>query len=227
MHRGYIKLWRKIRDNPRLHDPDYMAVWAWCLLEATYSPRKSMFGGKEIELKPGQFTTGRRQFSELCGVQESKLERIFICFVNNLQIEQQTSNTNRLISIINWKEYQDIEQQMNNKRTTDEQQVNTPKEVKKVKNKTYTAEFETFWSAYPKKESKATAAISFNKIPPDTLPAIIAALSWQCKLDQWKKDGGQFIPMPATYLNQRRWEDIPNNQALPKRESILSGVSRE
>lgn len=133
MHRGYIKLWRKIRDNPRLHDPDYLSVWIWCLLEATYSERKSILGGKEIDLKPGQFTTGRRQFSELCGVQESKLERILTCFVNIGQIEQQSTNTNRLISITNWKEYQDNEQQMNNKRTTDEQQVNTPKEGKKDK----------------------------------------------------------------------------------------------
>lgn len=133
MHRGYIKLWRKMRDNPRLHDPDYLSVWIWCLLEATYSERKSILGGKEIDLKPGQFTTGRRQFSELCGVQESKLERILTCFVNIGQIEQQTTSTNRLISISNWKDYQENEQQVNNKRTTDEQQVNTPKELKKEK----------------------------------------------------------------------------------------------
>lgn len=117
-----------------MHDPDYMAAWAWCLIEATYCSKKSIFGGKEIELQPGQFTTGRRQFSQLSGIQESKLERIFICFVNNGQIEQQTSNINRLITICNWKEYQEVEQQMNNKRTTDEQQVNTPKEVKNKKN---------------------------------------------------------------------------------------------
>jgi hypothetical protein len=24
---------------------------------------------------------------------------------------------------------------------------------------------------------------------------------------QWTKDNGQFIPMPATWLNGRRWED--------------------
>jgi hypothetical protein len=133
MHRGYIKLWRKIRDNPRLHDPDYLSVWIWCLLEATYSDRKSILGGKEINLKPGQFTTGRRQFSELCGVQESKLERILTCFVNIHQIEQQTTNTNRLISICNWGDYQENKQQVNNNRTTNEQQVNTPKECKKEK----------------------------------------------------------------------------------------------
>ena len=24
---------------------------------------------------------------------------------------------------------------------------------------------------------------------------------------EWSKEGGQFIPYPATFLNQRRWED--------------------
>lgn len=47
------------------------------------------------------------------------------------QIEQQTSTKNRLITIINWNEYQQseqqIEQQVNSNRTTSEQQVNTNK----------------------------------------------------------------------------------------------------
>ncbi len=25
--------------------------------------------------------------------------------------------------------------------------------------------------------------------------------------DQWQKEGGQYIPNPATWLNQNRWED--------------------
>ena len=54
------------------------------------------------------------------------------------QIEQQTSNENRLITILNWDDYQKsellIEQQVNNERTTSEQQVNTNKNVKNVRN---------------------------------------------------------------------------------------------
>ena len=30
---------------------------------------------------------------------------------------------------------------------------------------------------------------------------------------QWQKDGGQFIPHPATWLNQERWEDEINDNA--------------
>lgn len=36
---------------------------------------------------------------------------------------------------------------------------------------------------------------------------ILAALRWQALSEQWQRDGGQFIPHPATYLNQGRWKD--------------------
>ena len=53
------------------------------------------------------------------------------------QIEQRKSNANRLISIANWIDYQDgeqqIEQQLNNDRTTTEQQLNTLQECKERK----------------------------------------------------------------------------------------------
>ena len=36
---------------------------------------------------------------------------------------------------------------------------------------------------------------------------MLSAIDTQKKSDQWKKDNGQFIPNPTTWLNQRRWED--------------------
>jgi hypothetical protein len=69
--------------------------------------------------------------------------------------------------------------------------------------------FETFWKAYPRKQGKGSCVKIWSrmKAPADTLQKILAALVWQRTSDQWTKDGGQFIPMPATYLNQARWLD--------------------
>lgn len=66
--------------------------------------------------------------------------------------------------------------------------------------------FETFWSAYPRKEGKQKARQAFDKVnvPVETL---LAAIESQKKSPQWTKDGGQFIPHPATWLNGKRWED--------------------
>lgn len=36
---------------------------------------------------------------------------------------------------------------------------------------------------------------------------MLAALERQGKSDQWRRDGGQYIPHAATWLNGRRWED--------------------
>ena len=36
---------------------------------------------------------------------------------------------------------------------------------------------------------------------------MIKAINNQRNTEKWMKDKGQFIPMPFTWLNQRRWED--------------------
>ena len=69
--------------------------------------------------------------------------------------------------------------------------------------------FERFWTAYPRKVAKQTAMRAFEKIDPDEamLETMIAAVGKWKMTDQWNEAGGQFIPHPATWLNQRRWED--------------------
>lgn len=66
--------------------------------------------------------------------------------------------------------------------------------------------FAEFWDAYPKKVGKGAAEKAWAKCRPD-LTAVLAAVGFQSASEQWRKDGGQFIPNPATWLNQRRWED--------------------
>ena len=36
---------------------------------------------------------------------------------------------------------------------------------------------------------------------------MLSAIAKHKNTDQWKKDNGQFIPNPASWLNARRWED--------------------
>lgn len=71
--------------------------------------------------------------------------------------------------------------------------------------------FDRFWGEYPRKEAKPKARIAFEKIDPDetTLQAMLEAIQKWKDSAQWKEDGGKYIPHPATWLNQRRWEDEP------------------
>ena len=68
------------------------------------------------------------------------------------------------------------------------------------------AEFEKFWSVYPRKEGEQKARAAFEKVTV-SLDILLSALESQKKSSQWTKDNGQFIPHAATWLNGKRWED--------------------
>ncbi len=70
-------------------------------------------------------------------------------------------------------------------------------------------DFDIFWKAYPKKKSKDAAQRRWDSIKPDAelLQTMLAAIEQQKKSEDWRKDGGQFIPYPATWLNAGSWKD--------------------
>lgn len=71
------------------------------------------------------------------------------------------------------------------------------------------ARFDAFWTEYPKRVGKGAAVKAWSKVNPDDglFRKILAAVQAQKTWEQWTKDGGQYIPNPATWLNQGRWDD--------------------
>ncbi len=69
--------------------------------------------------------------------------------------------------------------------------------------------FNAFWTAYPRKVAKQNAMKAWQKLnPAQPLQAIILqAVESQKASGQWQREGGQFIPYPATWLNGQRFED--------------------
>jgi hypothetical protein len=80
--------------------------------------------------------------------------------------------------------------------------------------------FEVFWKSYPRKIGKKAAEKAWARAKDKpALEVILAAVKAQAASDQWLKDGGQFIPHPATWLNQGRWSDeppAPQPQGVPR-----------
>ena len=95
---------------------------------------------------------------------------------------------------------------------------------KKVSKETYAGAFEVFWTAYPRHTDKQAALRAFEKLKPDEtmMQTILGAIERQKESPQWTKDGGQFIPHPATWLNGRRWED-----EMPKGGGPVKQVSAQ
>lgn len=67
--------------------------------------------------------------------------------------------------------------------------------------------FERFWAVYPKKVGKQAAFKAFQRIKGVSVETMVKAVEYQRSTAQWQKDNGRFIPNPATWLNQGRWED--------------------
>lgn len=70
-------------------------------------------------------------------------------------------------------------------------------------------DFQRFYKAYPKKQDKQNVIKWFKKNKPNQrlMDQIMAALEKFKKTKQWQENKGQFIPMPSTWLNNKRWED--------------------
>jgi hypothetical protein len=69
--------------------------------------------------------------------------------------------------------------------------------------------FEEFWQAYPRKVGKPAALKAWKRIRNATPETVIAGVQpWSSSWTAMKTDI-KFVPHPATWLNDRRWEDTP------------------
>ena len=70
------------------------------------------------------------------------------------------------------------------------------------------AEFERFWEAYPRQQAKGAARKAFAKARKKvSLDVMLAAIERQKASWNWTREGGQYIPQPASWLNGERWND--------------------
>lgn len=134
MENGWIKLHRRILDNPISKKPQYLSLWIHLLLMANHKEAKMMWNGEILSIHEGQFVTGRKELSLKTGIPETTIEDILNFLERQQQIRQQKTTKFRLITVINWEKYQISDTKSDNKPTTSRQQADTNKNVKKNKN---------------------------------------------------------------------------------------------
>lgn len=83
--------------------------------------------------------------------------------------------------------------------------------------------FARFWQAYPRKTAKQNALAAWKRLAPgeSLLAAILEALEKHKDSEQWRRG---IITHPATWLNQRRWEDEVYE---PKEATNANGHGRD
>ncbi len=138
MDKSWIKLYRKIKEKAWYTNSQYVHLWVHILIRADHEEKEFMWNGKIMKTKRGQFVTGRKKLKEETGIPETTIENILKIFEKDGQIGQQKNNKFRLITVNNWEEHQKVGQQMDIKRTSNGQQMDTDKNlrIKELKNNT-------------------------------------------------------------------------------------------
>ena len=138
---GWIKLHRKLLDSAVFKNAELLKVWLWCLCKASHKGYETMVGNQVVQLQEGQFVFGRKAAAAELDINESKIYR-YINLLKDLEmLNIKTNNKFSVVTVEKWAFYQfddteseqQSEQQMNNKRTTNEQQMNTNKNDKNAK----------------------------------------------------------------------------------------------
>lgn len=123
---GWIKLHRRIVDNPIWTKEPFTKGQAWVDILILASHKKTQFDvrGIEVGVERGQMAWGESKLAERWGWSRTKLRRFLRWLETRHQIVQEKNNVITLITVVNYEDYQEKEQQND---TTEKQQKNNRK----------------------------------------------------------------------------------------------------
>ncbi len=216
---GWVKLHRQTLDNGWLQNPKLLAFWIYCLLKASHKETTVTVGFQRVNLQPGDFIFGREKAETDLKLSAQNIRTIISNLKINGNITVKVTNKFSIITVANWHTYQSLESDANSLNvsllTNNQPATNHKQEVKKektIKTSPFEDGFDEFWNLYPRKVGKVAAVKAWNKLHPPQ-GKVLETLSWQVECDAWVKDAGKFIPHPATWLNDGRWDDEPTETA--------------
>lgn len=215
---GFVKLNRDLLEWTWADDIVTFGVYAKFLLLAAWKETK--YHG--VKLERGEILTNQTEISKNCGLTRQQVRTVLDRLKATNKITIRREGKNSIVKVIDYA-CETGSNHVNNQLSTtcqpdcnqtsllkeEDKEVKEPKNARVREGEWLEKSFGQFWSAYPKKTSKQQAFKAWDKLKPDEdlLSRILASLERQKKSVQWTKDGGQYIPYPATWLNGRRWED--------------------
>ena len=138
MQRGYIKIWRKVKDSFVWKNAYLYKLFCHLLMEANWKETEFIFNNKKHILKRGQLIVGCKKLGDETHISKSMAYRFLNILENETLIEQQKTNLYTIVTIVNYDDYQANEQQPETpvklQRNSSETPVNTSKELKNYNN---------------------------------------------------------------------------------------------
>jgi len=114
---GWVKLHRKLLENPLIKEPRLLQVLVYLLLKASHQETKIIWNEEELILKPGQVITGREKANKDLKLKSKMFDRKLKILENIGIVTRQVTNRFSIITIVNWEEYQSRQEEMTSKMT--------------------------------------------------------------------------------------------------------------
>jgi len=210
---GWIKLHRKIMDNPMYFSEPFTRTQAWIdlILLANHTNNFFYIRGNKVDVARGQVGYSKEILSRRWGWSRGKTTRFIKQLETDGMLIQQKSSVTTLISICNYKTYQGDDTTDD---TTDGHQTDINKNDKNDKNidsysnnlyrSNEVYSFDEFWNDYDKKVGdKTKLKVKWSKISNADKLKIKAHISEYKKAQPDKS----YRKNPETYLNNKSWND--------------------
>jgi hypothetical protein len=243
---GWIKLHRRVKGHWLFTEKRTFTkfeAWIDLLLEVNHKDNKFMLGGELVEVKRGQTITSIRQLCERWNWSNSKVTKFLKMLEADEMLVLKSDTKKTVITIGNYDIYQvqETEETTPKRQTHDTEatQKHTNKNDKNVKNekeKTYSPQFEEWWSEYPRKLGKKKAFSSFKtKVKTHGYEKVLDGLKGYKQYLEREKTDERFIKHPSTFLNEEAFNDfigvqekeVPQQRQLTDHEKeIIEKVSR-
>ena len=186
------------------------AIWEfmWCLDKITKIDENGIglvLGGKPIQLK---------DISKELGLHRMTISKHLSHLTKNGYINKKLTPYGIIISVNKAKKRfnrttKPLPERLS-RTTKPRNQTAKPNKTVSVDNTIYIQEsFNNFYTLYPKRRNKEAAHRAWKKLnlSKELVEVILKDVADKGASEEWQKQGGQFIPYPASYLNGRRWED--------------------
>ncbi|WP_373879547.1 hypothetical protein [Levilactobacillus brevis] len=113
-NRGYVKIYRKIRDSAVWHDPLKLRLWEILLMKANHSKDYNFQSGTRKQIQRGELMTGRfslaREYNEGLSKRYQRHPDTIWRWVNEFKksgmIQVRSYSEYSVVTITNWKKYQ-------------------------------------------------------------------------------------------------------------------------
>jgi uncharacterized protein YfkK (UPF0435 family) len=132
MHRGYVKVWRKIIDAGWLQNHKLCSLWLWCLIKASHKEFDAIVGCQTVHLMPGEFVFGLKAASKELKISIQSIRTLLDFLKTSQNLTIKSTNKFSIVSVVNWNTYQAEENEINtqtNKPLTNHQQTTNNKQT--------------------------------------------------------------------------------------------------